>query len=283
VNPALFGPPEPEPPAPKKKPYRAVAAAVIVAMLIAGLAGFAIARRLQGGSDFNQATGGPVVGGGGGGGGTGGNSAPAPAPAPTDPNAKSLGDIVIRQRDVTSDNSVALIPQGDLTQGTTTLDLCNGTFPSEALRTARLQVAEVDPTLSTIMSTEAVLYKNNAATEQAFRELAAARAKCPNTPVPSKSGQGAATTTFNAPPDKTWPKVNGVERQAYDFNSVDELGDQSRIVTVYLRRGRALLALYYYRVPDPQPAVDGKTTMEAVTQLFEQRLAALPEAVVNRP
>jgi hypothetical protein len=282
VNPALFGPPAPEPP-PPKKPYRGFVAAVIVAMLIAGLVGFAVTRRLQSGNDFNQATQGPLgqspFGGPGTGGGTGGSN----TPNSTDPNANVLGDIVVRQRDVTAANSVALIPNGNETTGTTTLDLCNATFPSESLRTARLQVAEVDDTLSTAMSTEAVLYKNNAATTQAFRELTAARANCPKTPVPSKSGLGSQTTTFNAAPDKSWPKVSGVERQAYDFNLVDEQGEQSRVVTVYLRRGRALLALYYYRVPDPQPAVAGKTTMETVTNLFEQRMAALPDSAVNHP
>jgi hypothetical protein len=286
VNPALFGPPAPEPPPPLKS-RRGLVTAVIVAMLIAGIAGFGVTRRLQSGKDFNQATQSPSgqsPSGGGNpgpsiGGGTGGSS----APKSTDPNANALSDIVIRQRDVIASNSVSLIPNGDETQGTTTLDLCNGTFPSESLRTARLQVAEVDDTLSTVMSTEAVLYKNNAATAQAFRELAAARTDCPRTPVPSKSSLGSQTTTFNTPPDRSWPKVNGVERQAYDFTLVDELGDQNRVVTVYLRRGRALLALYYYRVPDPQPAVDGKTTMESVTHLFEQRMAALPDAAVNHP
>jgi hypothetical protein len=184
---------------------------------------------------------------------------------------------------VISDNSVALIPNGDQTTGTVTLDLCNGTFPSEALRTARLQVMELDGTLSGIMSTEAVLYRNAAATEQAFGELRSVQASCPGTPVPGKLGLGSATTTFRAPPDVSWPKVAGVERQAYDFDSVNELGASSHSIAVYLRRGRALLALYFSRLPDPQPAVAGKTTVETITEVFEKRLAALPDAVVNRP
>ena len=109
------------------------------------------------------------------------------------------------------------------------------------------------------------------------------RASCPATPVPGKLGLGTTTTTFRAAPDGSWPKVAGVERQAYDFDSVNQLGDSSRSIAVYLRRGRALLALYFSRLPDPQPAVAGKTTVEAITEVFEKRLAALPDAVVNRP
>jgi hypothetical protein len=264
VNPALFGPPPPEPEPPKKS-RAGIITLVIVAMLIAGLVGFGITSRLQDGDDFNAATGGST------------------GPISNDPDARSLGDLVIRQRDVISDNSVALIPNGDQTTGTVTLDLCNGTFPSEALRTARLQVVELDGTLTGVMSTEAVLYRNAAATEQAFSELRSVKASCPQTPVPDKSGLGTATTTFRAAPDSSWPHVADVERQAYDFDSVNELGASSHSIAVYLRRGRALLALYFSRLPDPQPPVAGKTTVEAITEVFEKRLAALPDAVVNRP
>ena len=55
----------------------------------------------------------------------------------------------MQQHDVAADRSVALHPDGDLVTGTTTLDLCNGTFPSESLRTARLQVLELDGTSAT--------------------------------------------------------------------------------------------------------------------------------------
>ena len=57
--------------------------------------------------------------------------------------------------DVGARRTVVLIPGGNLTSQPT-LDLCNGAFPSEQLRTARLQVASVDAAGNTALSTEAV-------------------------------------------------------------------------------------------------------------------------------
>ena len=78
----------------------------------------------------------------------------------------------MQQSDVDSSRVVLLIPMGNLLTEPT-LDLCNGAYPSEHLRTARLQVADVDASTSSHMSlsTEAVLYRNAAASEQAFAEL----------------------------------------------------------------------------------------------------------------
>ena len=59
---------------------------------------------------------------------------------PADPDASVLGGLILRQTDVAAGNTVRLLDHGaDLTVAT--LDLCNGTFPSEAQRTARRQVA----------------------------------------------------------------------------------------------------------------------------------------------
>ncbi len=75
--------------------------------------------------------------------------------------------------------SVQALVGGDQVSGQTTLDLCNGTFASESLRSARLQVAVVDAQGDTPISTEAVAYVNPAATLQAFTELKATAANCP--------------------------------------------------------------------------------------------------------
>jgi hypothetical protein len=62
----------------------------------------------------------------------------------------------------------------------------------------------------------------------------------------------------------------------------DVLGAKYTTIAVYLRRGRVLEGLYFNQPSGPQPAVDGATTIEAVTNVFAKRIAALPASVVNR-
>lgn len=196
----------------------------------------------------------------------------------TDPSADVLRQIVVRDADVTG-QSATLVTGGDTTDDPT-LDLCNGTYPSEALRTARLQINMYDATNTAAFSTEAVLYRNAAATAQAFAELRSVVAHCPNGPVTSPVGEPTISTTFNAAPDATWPHVAGVERQAYDLVTTDTSGASTRSYAVYLRRGRALLGLYF-EAPTEQLTVAGKTGMPAIVNLFEQRLAALPAQAIG--
>jgi hypothetical protein len=207
-----------------------------------------------------------------------------PAPASNDPNAKVLSMLVVRQPDVPSNLVVGLIPGGNLVAGQVTLDLCNGTYPSESLRTAREQVDVADQTGQTQFSTEAVLYHNTASTAQAFSELRARAASCPQQFLPPPPGEGglpATKTTFNARPDTNWPTTPTVDRLAYDFTSADQQGNTSHSMAVYLRRGRVLMGLYFSNPDQAQPAVDGQTTVPGIVSVFEKRMAALPPAVVN--
>jgi hypothetical protein len=208
-----------------------------------------------------------------------------PAPASNDPDAKVLTQLVVRQSDVPSNLVVGLIPGGNLVAGQVTLDLCNGTFPSETLRTAREQVAVTDQMGQTeLFSTEAVLYHNTASTAQAFSELRARAASCPQQvlpPPPGEEGVSPTKTTFNPRPDTSWPTTPTVERLAYDFSSTDQQGNTTHAIAVYLRRGRALMGLYFDTPDQAQPAVDGQTTVPGIVSVFEKRMAALPPAVVN--
>ena len=85
----------------------------------------------------------------------------------------------------------------------------------------------------------------------------------------------------NPAPDASWPQVAGVQRQAYDFTTTDEQGNSSESVAVYLRRGRALLGVYFSNPGQPQPAVDGQTTVAGIVDVLAKRMAALPTSVVN--
>ena len=69
-------------------------------------------------------------------------------------------------------DSVGLLQGGNEVTGQVTLDLCNGTYASEALRTARRQVDLTDQPGKLWLSTEAVLYGRAADTAQAFTRAA---------------------------------------------------------------------------------------------------------------
>jgi hypothetical protein len=214
---------------------------------------------------------------------TPGSTAPGSSPTqPADPDAATLDNLGLRQADATAGSTVTLIPMGDQVTGTTTLDVCNANYPSESLRRARRQVALVDPTLVTQLSSEAVLYRNPTAAAQGFAELKRAAAQCPPTPVNSPVGEPTVTTTFNSPPDTTWARVPGVTRLAFDFDTTDELGNTSNVIAVYLHKGRVLLALYFDNGPNVSEPIAGASTLPGIVRVFEQRLAAVPAAVANR-
>jgi hypothetical protein len=214
---------------------------------------------------------------------TSGGTEPGPtAPAgPADPAASVLAGLVVKQADVASAAIVRPIPSGDQVDGQTTLDLCNGTFASEALRTARLQVAAIDPQSTVALSTEAVLYSNSSATAQGFAELRSTSAKCPATPVVSPVGSPTVITQFKGAPDSAWPQTATVERLAFDFVTTDDTGQTQHSIAVYLRRGRVLMGVYFAQPDGPQVAVAGQTSIPAIVTVFATRLAQLPASVVT--
>ncbi|MDQ1708624.1 MAG: hypothetical protein QOG49_9 [Frankiaceae bacterium] len=193
--------------------------------------------------------------------------AASPRVEPTDPDAALLDRLGLRVTDVDPPAEVGLIPGGDQVAGETTLDLCDGTFPSEARRTARRQLAAVVPGGDgVVLSTEAVLYDAPIATASAFAELKGNAASC------------NATTGV----DKAWPQVAGVERLA--FQTVTPAPGSSspaapiRTTAVYMRSGRTLLALYFGSASLAQTPVGGQQTEAAVTAVFAKRLAAMPSS-----
>ena len=218
------------------------------------------------------------------------DSAPAtttsPSPSPdaqtenNDPSTAALASLVVKPEDVPSTVRVSVFPGGvGLSQPT--LDLCNGTYPSESLRTARLQDAVVDAQGRVLLSTEAVLYRDSAGTTQALSELRSVVSACPSSPVESPVGRQTTITTFHAAPDANWPQTPDVTRQAYDFTSENASGEQTRTIAVYLHRGRALVGVYFLQPNDPQIEVQGQTTIEGIVEVFAGRLAALPTSVVG--
>ena len=217
-------------------------------------------------------------------GGSGGREFGGPPPtAPSqsrDPSAGLLSSLVVSDADVEPPLTVAGLPGGNgLSQPT--LDLCNGTYSSESMRTARLQVAVVDDQGKTALSTEAVLYSSGAGTAAAFSELKETVAACPDRPVESPVGGSTVTTRFGPAPDGDWPQVPSVERLAFAFDTTDTTGEKTHSVAVYLRRGRALLGVYFPHADAPTAVVEGKTGLGEIVNIFAARLAKLPVAAVS--
>jgi hypothetical protein len=187
---------------------------------------------------------------------------------------------VVSQADVGSTVDVQLVPQGQ-SLSRPTLDVCNATYPSESLRTTRLQVETVDSQGNVGLGTEAVLYSSANATAQAFAELSSAASKCPSSPVTSPVGEPSVTTKFNPAPDGSWPQVASVQRVAFDFTSTDSTGQTQHSVAAYLRRGKVLLGVYFSQPDAPQGSVAGQTTIPTIVNLFANRIAQLPASAVG--
>ncbi len=273
--------PSTSPPPRSATPKRPVGVIVLIACLglglVAGLLGVAVLR----GPDRDEATTRP----------TSPDSSVGSGPAPTTPrlrppttladeDADALLSLVVVPDDVATSFTIGVLPGGDgLTQPT--LDLCNGTYPSESRRQARLQDVVVDDQTVVTFSTEAVLYADPAGAAQALAEVQEVVAACPPTPVPSPSGGPTLVTTFGPPPDGDWPQADGVTRVAFDLTTTDESGQTNHSYAVYLKRGRALLGVYFPDVDQPPTAVAGQTTIPGIVGVFADRLAALPESVVG--
>ena len=210
------------------------------------------------------------------------NSTPSSGASPAPPaRPSSLSGLLVQPRETTSALSVHLLPGGDQVAGQPTLDLCNGTFPSESLRVARLQDVALDASGAVVLSTEAVLYRNAAATKQAFQELRGIAASCPKGPVTSPVGGSTFATTFHQSPDRAWPKTPSVEREAFSLTMTDQKGAGADSVAVYLRRGRVLLGVYFSKPNGEQPPIDGHTKLADIVGSFATRIAQLPEGFVS--
>ena len=260
------------PPEKRKRPILWVFA-VVVGVLV-GLIGIYFSNRSSTDSPPSASAPAPTLAPG------GGPSTTAPLSAGNDPSAAALEDLIVTPDDVPANADVVVLP-GGVGLNQPTLDLCNGRYPSESRRTARIQDAVLDAQGAVVFSTEAVLYGDSGGTTQAFAELQSVVANCPTTPVPGAPGERAVTTRFSATaPDANWAQTPTVNRRAYDLTTDDGTGSR-RTVAVYLQRGRVLLGVYFARPDGPQLPVEGQTTIEGIVGVFAKRLAALPTSVVG--
>jgi hypothetical protein len=182
--------------------------------------------------------------------------------------------------DVPAGHTVQLVPDGNQVTGQVTLDLCSQKYATERLRVARRQVQIVGGDANDVLSTEAIVYSSVLATTEAFAELRQAARNCPSGYVVPPEGPPAFKTTLGPRPDASWPTVTGVQRLAYSEIVAFQGSTTLKSISVYLRRGRVLLALYFDTMQDLPVAVHGQRSIAGITGVFEARLAALrPSAV----
>jgi hypothetical protein len=207
---------------------------------------------------------------------TGGSTAPELSAEET------LASIGLQPEDADDGFTYAGYPGGDQVRGMVSLDICGQRFDSESLRVARHQVGIKGADGKGVISTEALLYRDPAAAEQAMDEIQAAVAACPTTPTKSPvAGAPALSYEVNPPPDGDWQPVEGVDRLAYDLTASDDAGHSARLETIYLRRGRLLLAIYLQRLDQATQAVTGHPSDQDLTDRFATEIAALPDASVE--
>ena len=161
---------------------------------------------------------------------------------------KAFGDLNVQQSDVSSRYIVGLINNGGSVAGAT-LDLCNGNFPSERLRTARRQVAAVDSLGPLGLSTgsRALCWTLPAGGAGAGASCAAFVRSCPGGPPdrqPQRRGGPRSLPPGSFARPDVGESVAKVERIAFDVNTTDGLGAREHPVAVYLRRGRVLMGVY---------------------------------------
>lgn len=227
------------------------------------------------------------------------SASPTPSPTPTQPQSPSptpspsasgeespqsqgsvedaLQALVLQQRDVPDRYRVAPIDGGRSVTDQPTLDLCEGTYPSETERVGRLQVSARDGAGSTTLSTEAVQYSSTDATAQAFAEVEQVAAQCKGSLTLDFGSGTPVETTVTEDADRSWHTTPGVERLAYTVADTDMIsGAESQQIVVYLRRGPLLMGLYFPNASGKQMPVEGKTTIPEIVRIFEERLLNTP-------
>ena len=94
-------------------------------------------------------------------------------------DAALLETVVLKPSQVGAGYTLSQIPGGQLVQGETTLDFCGLSYPSESLRSARLQVVYDAKGSDLSASNEVVTYEPGGA-QKALQEMTRAAVACPN-------------------------------------------------------------------------------------------------------
>ncbi len=156
----------------------------------------------------------------------------------------NLSKFVLQGSQIAHGYKLAAYPGGSSFIGETTLDLCGGSYPSENLRTGRLQVSYAHPKKTVDISNEVVTYVSGGA-QQALAEVSKVAHTCSTKSVIQK--RGVVTTTFHATPvhDPKLPHstvaVKLVIEQTNGKKHVTQTG-----IAIYQVKGNTLSGVYTF-------------------------------------
>ena len=159
--------------------------------------------------------------------------------------APSLGQIALRPAQVGPGYRMSVIPDGAKVHGEVTLDLCGFSFPSEGLRTARLQLRYGKAGQLLQVSNEVVRYRHGGA-QQALREITRAASRCPRGPVGS-SVAGVKQITYRLARLTDRRLLPGYLALRVHYEAVGAVRGQTlkgTAIIVYQARGDVLSGVY---------------------------------------
>jgi hypothetical protein len=142
-------------------------------------------------------------------------------------------EIALRASEVGPGYRARVIPGGRQVKGRVTLDLCGFRYPSDALRTSRIQMLYLHPREKLALSNEVVRYRGTGS-QQALRELEWAAAHCP---------PGNKVTRIRDP--RLLPASVAVANQFSTMQNGKRV--VTGVVMIYQVHGNALSAVYVYR------------------------------------
>ena len=158
----------------------------------------------------------------------------------------NLNPVVLKGSQVGHGYKLAAFPGGTSFIGEPTLDLCAGSYPSETLRTGRLQVEYTHPKKTVSVSNEVVTYVTGGAKE-AFAEVSKVAKSCSAKAV-VKTANGVTvvykTSLLRDPKLPGALSVKIVEEQSKGKQHVTETG-----VAVYQIKGDTLSGVYVFVDP----------------------------------
>jgi hypothetical protein len=156
----------------------------------------------------------------------------------------NLSHVVLKGNQIGHGYKLAAFPGGTSFIGEPTLDLCAGSFPSETLRTGRLQVEYTHPKKTVSVSNEVVTYVTGGAPE-ALKEVTHVAKSCSSKSVVKKAD--GITTIYKTTPlsDPKLPpgtvSVKIIEKQSKGKQHVT-----SRAVAIYQIKGNTLSGVYVF-------------------------------------
>jgi hypothetical protein len=156
-----------------------------------------------------------------------------------------LKRVVLRGPQIGAGYKLVERPDGHGVARFVTLSMCGFAFPSERLRTDRLQVDYVRAGAAVTLSNEVVIYRPGGAA-QAIREVAGAVAQCPLGPVQT-GVQGLGPLTYELSRLRPTGLLPGyVAFRAHVKGKSQGKAFEDTAIIVYQRRGNVLSVVYCY-------------------------------------